>query len=996
MTCPDWLRALQARWFAYDMAPSESHRQISLVSSIAVLLLGLFLTVMGCMWLRMDADQESALYFDRYAEKLHAGVAQRFARVLGTFEALRAHVHADDSVVRRDAFRIWVASRRLLDDMNGLRGIGFIQRTDRADLAAFIEAERGDAAPGFTVHSTGQAADLFIIKYIEPLAGNEAAWGYDIGAESTRREAAERAVRSGRDALTGHVTLVQDGQRRPGFLYLLPVFKWASKVDTPEDRRRNLIGLVYSPIVAQEFLADIGGMVDQQVDLTVYDGTAPEDEQRVFSMGRASGHAVFESIKQLDVGGHTLTLRMRSTPEFEYRFQAHAVWWFALIGCLLSMAVSAAVWLLLVGRARAEGLAQTMTADLSLAKQRAELALRDNSTLLDTLNRFNLMSVADANGIIVDVNEAFCLVTGYRRDELLGCRHQVLNSGQHEDAFWAQMWQTISHGEPWNGDVCDRTRDGALLWLKTTVVPLKDAQGHIEKYLSIRTDITEAKRNEHELRDMAERYQLAIDGGSDGLWDWRDVRADKMWWSPQLYRMLGYKPDEFPAGRDVFGHFLHPDHHDAVFAAIEGALRQDQALDIVFPVRHKSGQYRWVRSRGKTFFDERGRAVRMAGSLLDIHERHLAEEVIQKHSEQLSAIFSLSPDGFVSFGTDGRVNYASAAYSQLTGLSAEAVLCLDEAEFLAQLFGQCVNPPALRGLDALLEGPADADPLSWLARHRLVLQLKAPAGRMLALSLYQTQGDTVSRLLLVRDVTHEAEVDRMKGAFLSMAAHELRTPMASIYGFIELMLTRELKPEKQRDLLGKVYRQCEVMISIINELLDLARIESQRGIDFECRRLDLFDLVVGVVGDFKAPADRLSPDVARPHTAIHVHADYQKLCQAFLNVLSNAYKYSPHGGPVEVSFPLRVHEDGSPWVGLRVRDHGIGMSVEQLAHMGERFFRVDKSGNIPGTGLGVSIVKEIMELMGGTMEVSSELGQGTVMTLWLPAVSSDNQIALMA
>ncbi|MBI3381512.1 MAG: CHASE domain-containing protein [Aquabacterium sp.] len=995
MNWREQLQALKARWFAADMALSEAHRHISLFSSVGILLLGLFLTVMGSMWIKMDADQEAALYFDRYTDKMNAGVAQRFTRVLNTFQSLRAHIHADDGVVRRDAFRIWVASRRLLNDMKGIRGVGFIQRTDRVDLDAFVETERRDAAPGFSVRSTGNAADLYVIKYIEPLSGNEAAWGYDIGAERIRRETAERAVNSGHDAMTGSIVLVQDGRKRPGFLYILPVFKWASKVSTPEDRRRNLVGLVYSPIVVEEFLADIGDTVDSQLDLTVYDGQDLVVDQQIFSLALSRGHARFESNRQLDVGGHILTLHMRSTPEFEQRFQAHAVWWFALVGCLLSMAMSVAVWLLLVGRARAEGLARIMTADLSLAKQRAELALRDNSTLLGTLNRFNLMSVADANGVILDVNEAFCLVTGYSRAELIGHKHQVLNSGRHNQEFWTEMWQTISRGEPWNGDVCDRTRDGLLLWLKTTVVPLKDANGGIEKYLSIRTDITSAKRNELELQDMAERYQLAIDGGSDGLWDWRDVRADKMWWSPQLYRMLGYGPDEFPAGRDVFGQFLHPDHHAGVFAAIEGALKKGKALDVVFPVRHKSGQYRWVRSRGKTYFDESGRAIRMAGSLQDIHDRHLAEEVIQKHSEQLSAIFSLSPDGFVSFGADGRVNYASAAYSQLTGLRAVSVLCLNEAEFLSQLLSQCVHPPELSSLDTLLDAPVEKESLSWQARHSLVLQLKVPAGRMLALSLYQAHGDTVSRLLLVRDVTHEAEVDRMKSAFLSMAAHELRTPMASIYGFIELMMTRELRPEKQKDLLGKVYRQCEVMISIINELLDLARIESQRGADFECRHLDLFDLVAGVVADFKTPADRQPPELRRPDAAIHVNADHQKLCQAFLNLLSNAYKYSPQGGAVNVSFPSRVDEAGGQWVGVCVQDHGLGMSADQLAHLGERFFRADKSGNIPGTGLGVSIVKEVMELMGGSLDARSELGKGTAMTLWLPAVSS-SQTALMA
>jgi signal transduction histidine kinase len=108
-----------------------------------------------------------------------------------------------------------------------------------------------------------------------------------------------------------------------------------------------------------------------------------------------------------------------------------------------------------------------------------------------------------------------------------------------------------------------------------------------------------------------------------------------------------------------------------------------------------------------------------------------------------------------------------------------------------------------------------------------------------------------------------------------------------------------------------------------------------------------------------------------------------KLQQAVLNILSNAYKYSPEGGEVAVSFLSHTDEQGRHRHGVRIEDHGVGLSAEDQARLGERFFRVDKSGNIPGTGLGVSIVKELMELMGGRMQVVSALGQGTTVTLWL-------------
>jgi signal transduction histidine kinase len=138
-----------------------------------------------------------------------------------------------------------------------------------------------------------------------------------------------------------------------------------------------------------------------------------------------------------------------------------------------------------------------------------------------------------------------------------------------------------------------------------------------------------------------------------------------------------------------------------------------------------------------------------------------------------------------------------------------------------------------------------------------------------------------------------------------------------------------------------------------------------------------------VLADFKPPVGRASPQRTPSPGAMPVRADVHKLQQAVLNILSNAYKYSPEGGEVAVSFLSHTDEQGRHRHGVRIEDHGVGLSAEDQARLGERFFRVDKSGNIPGTGLGVSIVKELMELMGGRMQVVSALGQGTTVTLWL-------------
>ncbi|MDT7514666.1 sensor histidine kinase [Rhodoferax mekongensis] len=238
--------------------------------------------------------------------------------------------------------------------------------------------------------------------------------------------------------------------------------------------------------------------------------------------------------------------------------------------------------------------------------------------------------------------------------------------------------------------------------------------------------------------------------------------------------------------------------------------------------------------------------------------------------------------------------------------------------------------------------------------------------------------------LYLRDITQAHDIDRMKSDFLSAAAHELRTPLASIYGFAELMLVRTLGPEKQKELLGTIHRQAKSLIDLINELLDLSRIEARQGKDLSIVSCPLAALVDSTVGGlhYKAEKHRLVCDLR--HGAFMVMANPEKTRQALLNVLSNAVKYSPQGGTVTISTALRG-VGGQQQVGVQVRDEGMGMDEAQCGRAFERFYRAHPLGDIPGTGLGLSLVQEIMQLQQGEAELSSVPGAGTTVTLWLPA-----------
>ena len=364
-------------------------------------------------------------------------------------------------------------------------------------------------------------------------------------------------------------------------------------------------------------------------------------------------------------------------------------------------------------------------------------------------------------------------------------------------------------------------------------------------------------------------------------------------------------------------------------------------------------------------------------------------ESLRQSTAQLNAIFELSPDGFVSFDATARITYASPAFFRMLGWAPEQVIGLDEPAFSARLASACAETARFPGVAGLPQTADDGD------GRRQLIELAGAPKRVLEVGLRRSDGDAVSQILFFRDVTHETEVDRMKSEFLSHAAHELRTPMASIAGFAELLATRKFSDERRQDVVGIIRRQSSVMVSIINELLDLVRIDDRRGQDFEFTPLDLRALVQQVLNDFGVPAGREAATLDLPLNPLTVRADSKKLAQALRNIVSNAYKYSPDGGVVSIAL-RREGAGAQARVGLQVADCGIGMTPEQAARVCERFYRADASGNIPGTGLGMAIVKEIVALHGGELGIASTAGVGTTVSLWLPVVEAAEAHAAQA
>ena len=399
------------------------------------------------------------------------------------------------------------------------------------------------------------------------------------------------------------------------------------------------------------------------------------------------------------------------------------------------------------------------------------------------------------------------------------------------------------------------------------------------------------------------------------------------------------------------------------------------------PVENK-GVRTWIETYKKPVIADDGTLLGTVGFARDVTDRRTAVAALRERTEQLDAIFSLSPDGFVTFDADRKVKFVNPAFKYMTGFNAGELIGLDHATFVELISEHCNPAQSFAVVSKLLSTVEEIPPEM---THRRLIELNTPQQRVLEVRLRTGESGTVSQILYFRDVTYETEVDHMKSEFMSTAAHELRTPMANILGFAELLTSRDFDDATRKSLLETIHSQSELLVSILNELLDLARIEARRGKDFQLQPLLLGDLLEEAKRAFSAPAGRDLPTLKLHHSPISIQADRKKLLQVIANVLSNAYKYSRQGDEVVIQMLPRSFHNGNLMTGFSIEDCGIGMNPEQLARVFERFYRADASGKIPGTGLGMSIVKEIVELHHGVVNISSKAGIGTTVEVLLPA-----------
>jgi PAS domain S-box-containing protein len=544
-------------------------------------------------------------------------------------------------------------------------------------------------------------------------------------------------------------------------------------------------------------------------------------------------------------------------------------------------------------------------------------------------------------------------------------------------------------------------------WFYATISPMGNDQ-----VLTVSRDITDRKLAEQALQKSEALLSASQHLAKVGGWEF-DIKSGKSFWTGELYRIHDLPNDP---NIDHLAESLKcykPEDRKVILDAFHTACDKGEPYDLEFPFTTFKGRHLWVRTTANPVVED-GKVIRLIGNIIDITARKQAEEALRSKHDQLSSIYATSPVGIVMVDRDGNIVDANPQAEKLLGLEKE------------ELLQRQYNTPAWRTTS--IDGtpfPDEQQPftrvkttgqlvkdvqhaIQWPDGRRVLLSINAApiwdkAGRFNGMiasieditekkraeeellrfkdNLEEEVQQRTGELVLARDAAEAA--NRAKSVFLANMSHELRTPLNAILGFSSIMRNDPLLPESEQQNVDIINRSGEHLLALINDVLEMAKIESGR-LQLENAPLDLGAMIRDITDMMALRAQskglQLLLDQAS-HFPRYIVGDEARLRQILINLLGNAVKFTQQGG---VTLRLRAMKNKISHLQIEVEDTGIGMASGDQKRIFEPFVQLGEQGISKGTGLGLTITRQFVQMMGGSINLESTPGKGTLFRIELP------------
>jgi PAS domain S-box-containing protein len=944
--------------------------------AIASFVIVLLLTLLVYQATRQRVQERNEKLFDLRTTQAKSDIENRMRDYIQILKGGKALYKASESVSRKD-WEIYVKWLQIEENYPGIQGIGFAPYILPGELQQHIEAVRADGLPQYRIFPEGDREIYTPIAFIEPLAGrNLRALGFDMFSNPQRREAMLRARDSGEPVLSAKVRLIQETRNdaQPGFLIYLPVYDGKVRLEDTASRRRLLKGFVYCPFRATDLMKAILGTEFGDIDIEIYDGTLLSAESLLFDKDSVAYYLQkekqgrYQKLTTSQIAGHTWSLYFTSLPAFETDTHTNLPAVILQGGCLLGLMV------LFIG------ISQANVRKSNHLKQ----IITDNATAA--------LFMMDAGGYCTFMNPAAEEMTGFTLEEIRQKPlHDMIHHTRPDGTPYPLQECPIDRALPTNNamraheDVFIR-KNGEFFNVTCAARPIFEGGVPVSTVIEVR-DITKEKRAIAALSESEARFRNMADNAPVMIWI-IDVNRQCIYLNKQWLSFTG-QTLENALGRG-WQQAMHPDDREKSARIYLEAARHQIPFRLEYRLKHATDGYKWVVSTGSPRFHTNQEFIGYIGSVIDISEIKEAENKIKKNAQLLQKVFEQVP------AIVGLIEAAGQKYILVNPLLSEVYgnremlgKTIREAhpdlqdQGLFEIIEEVLRtskPFSGKEIPIVIDRHLDGNPVNGF--FNIVYQpLFNESDEVEAVLLFAVD---VTELVTARQkVSHINEELSLKNqeltqinndldSFVYTASHDLKAPIANLEGLTS-MLRRKLHKQLgsvEEELLALVQQSTSKLQGTIRDLAEITKV--QKEVNIHTEPLLFAEVLYDVTEDIRNLIEESGAEIDVDLEVKEVVYARKNLRSILYNLLSNAIKYRSPERPLKITVSTRAI---NTCVMLYVQDNGLGLKPSQQEKLFSMFKRFHT--HVEGTGIGLYIIKRIIENNGGSIQAESEYGKGT-------------------